>query len=770
MTSKLFRRWPSATATREGGYTRVLKLRTRVGDAAPISLVELVDRAHESASRRAAKADEGRRRSRAKAAKAEKSAKVKKRAAAAAKPRQGPQEGCGRLSPCRSRRLAIGAGGRGRRGRLRRAAALGAGAPIRSGRASPPRLRAAAARRRLGVAGVAARPRRAAELLGDLVRAVRGRDARDAAPPRSARGQGLRAARGLASTRAATRSRSSGKRLGLDVPDRARSGEERRRAAYQSLPLSRVVPDRSRRARSCRATSGRATGTPRSTSIASARVIRRGPSAEARSRVARRRDRTRTARVAAPPGGRGASGPNRACIGLRCRRLRLVRTRERLPDAGSACATRLRKRRSGSVRSSGRTRCCATKSQRCARIRSPRSAPCGRSWAGCGPARSWCARPRRLRTGAFDSLTRRCAGGMFNHHEGAPARGPRALRPRAARRGGLRGRCAVLPARPSALGRARRLRLQRRAGPRQAARAGRRARSPSSSLPELGDSGGPRRAHRGRGPRLPERLALECALARPARGPRARGRRLRARAPRAPAAACRSSSSRRTRPGRSRSATAARPCSATASRACSSSSASDVTREYYFNDGGRQMRVLGDSVKARYLEQLGRAAAPPPSALADAELPWPAAIDGLPVRLPARRLPGRVHRRDRRARCAPKHGDALVDEPGDGVFREAAQERIFDEIEATLAALGVALRRLLQRDVASTRRQRSSATLADLRAKDLVYDADGAVWLRATQPRPRARPRAGEVAAASRPTCCPTSPTTATSSAAASTA
>ena len=37
----------------------------------------------------------------------------------------------------------------------------------------------------------------------------------------------------------------------------------------------------------------------------------------------------------------------------------------------------------------------------------------------------------------------------------------------------------------------------------------------------------------------------------------------------------------------------------------------DVTREYYFNDGGRQMRVLGDSVRARYLEQLGRAAPPP---------------------------------------------------------------------------------------------------------------------------------------------------------------
>ncbi|MCI5212222.1 MAG: arginine--tRNA ligase, partial [Candidatus Electrothrix sp. ATG2] len=30
-----------------------------------------------------------------------------------------------------------------------------------------------------------------------------------------------------------------------------------------------------------------------------------------------------------------------------------------------------------------------------------------------------------------------------------------------------------------------------------------------------------------------------------------------------------------------------------------------VTREYYFNDAGRQMRVLADSLRARYLEKLG---------------------------------------------------------------------------------------------------------------------------------------------------------------------
>ena len=31
-----------------------------------------------------------------------------------------------------------------------------------------------------------------------------------------------------------------------------------------------------------------------------------------------------------------------------------------------------------------------------------------------------------------------------------------------------------------------------------------------------------------------------------------------------------------------------------------------VDREYYFNDAGRQMRMLGDSVRIRYLNLLGR--------------------------------------------------------------------------------------------------------------------------------------------------------------------
>ena len=39
-----------------------------------------------------------------------------------------------------------------------------------------------------------------------------------------------------------------------------------------------------------------------------------------------------------------------------------------------------------------------------------------------------------------------------------------------------------------------------------------------------------------------------------------------------------------------------------------------VNREYYFNDGGRQMRLLGESVRVRYLQELGREAKCPRTA------------------------------------------------------------------------------------------------------------------------------------------------------------
>ncbi len=157
----------------------------------------------------------------------------------------------------------------------------------------------------------------------------------------------------------------------------------------------------------------------------------------------------------------------------------------------------------------------------------------------------------------------------------------------------------------------------------------------------------------------------------------------------------------------------------------------EVTREYYFNDGGRQMRVLGDSVKALYLEALGRAAPPDPGALADADAPWPEEIGGLPVAFPRDGYQGEYIREIAESIVAVR-GEALVGEPGDGFFREAAQKAIFAEIDATLAAIGIHFdvywnEKSLYEDGQIER------VVGDLRERGLIYDHEGAVWLAATR-------------------------------------
>ena len=154
-----------------------------------------------------------------------------------------------------------------------------------------------------------------------------------------------------------------------------------------------------------------------------------------------------------------------------------------------------------------------------------------------------------------------------------------------------------------------------------------------------------------------------------------------------------------------------------------------VTREYYFNNGGRQMRVLGESVRARYLERLGRAA-PPPEATGDEGAPWPDSIDGLPVVFPRDGYQG-DYIGEIAADLVARDGDALTEEPGEGIFREVAEQQVFGEIRKTLDALGISFD-VYSNEMALYQEGKLEETLADLRMRDLVYESEGAVWLRAT--------------------------------------
>ncbi len=155
-----------------------------------------------------------------------------------------------------------------------------------------------------------------------------------------------------------------------------------------------------------------------------------------------------------------------------------------------------------------------------------------------------------------------------------------------------------------------------------------------------------------------------------------------------------------------------------------------VTREYYFNNGGRQMRVLGESVRARYLELLGRAAAPPEDALKNPELPWPAEIGGKPVVFPREGYQG-GYISDIAQAILDREGEGWLDEPGDGRFRIEAEQRIFAEIRATQDALGITFD-VYTNETTMYAEKRVEGALADLRKTSRVYDEGGAVWLRAT--------------------------------------
>ena len=152
----------------------------------------------------------------------------------------------------------------------------------------------------------------------------------------------------------------------------------------------------------------------------------------------------------------------------------------------------------------------------------------------------------------------------------------------------------------------------------------------------------------------------------------------------------------------------------------------DVTREYYFNNGGRQMRVLGQSrSSARYLEQLGRAAA--------------AAGRGA-----RERRRGRVARRDRDGLAGPvpratatrattsvtsqppsasAKGEGWVDEPGATGLPGRSRDAPSSPTSVQDPRLpGIRLRRLQQRERTSTTTARSTGCSTTCARRGLVYE------------------------------------------------
>lgn len=130
-----------------------------------------------------------------------------------------------------------------------------------------------------------------------------------------------------------------------------------------------------------------------------------------------------------------------------------------------------------------------------------------------------------------------------------------------------------------------------------------------------------------------------------------------------------------------------------------------VTREYYFNNAGRQMRVLGDSVRLRYLELLGE------------KLPFPEDYyQGEYIR-------------DIAAHLYAQYGDSLRHEPPEGKFKEQAEREIFDDIKKTLKSLGI-VHDVYYNENSLYETGKIAELIEEFKKRDLCYESDGALWLR----------------------------------------
>ena len=134
----------------------------------------------------------------------------------------------------------------------------------------------------------------------------------------------------------------------------------------------------------------------------------------------------------------------------------------------------------------------------------------------------------------------------------------------------------------------------------------------------------------------------------------------------------------------------------------------DVQREYYFNNAGRQMRILGQSVHARYLELLEE----------KSELPE-GGYEGKYIYDIAQKI-------------IDKYNDSLKENSEEPIFKNAAESHIFEDIKSTLSRLGLIFDTFFNENTLYENGE-IMKVIDTLREKELVYDKEGATWFAGTK-------------------------------------
>ena len=134
----------------------------------------------------------------------------------------------------------------------------------------------------------------------------------------------------------------------------------------------------------------------------------------------------------------------------------------------------------------------------------------------------------------------------------------------------------------------------------------------------------------------------------------------------------------------------------------------DVTREYYYNNAGRQMRLLAESTYARYRQ------------LFDSSHNFPEdGYQGDYIREIADDL-------------KKERGDSLVTLPVDealAICKDFAEQELFQAIKKVLARIGV-MHDVYFNEDSLYESGKIQEVIKEFRDKNLAYDQDGAVWLK----------------------------------------
>ena len=136
----------------------------------------------------------------------------------------------------------------------------------------------------------------------------------------------------------------------------------------------------------------------------------------------------------------------------------------------------------------------------------------------------------------------------------------------------------------------------------------------------------------------------------------------------------------------------------------------DVTREYYYNNAGRQMRVLAESTYARYRQ------------LFDTAYPFPE--DGYQGDY-IRAIAQRISEERGNSLCSVEKEDALK------LCKEFAEKSLFDSIRHVLSAMGVHHDVFFNEDSLYASGALNEV-VEEFRTRGLAYEKDNAVWFKAT--------------------------------------